>query len=188
MKDNYQKKFHGDFVYTKRQLFCFKDGGKTYLDFMGDFVSRPILFIAPGLTSDSQTGYIRAMVRQAYARGFDVCVINYRGLAGCQLYTPKLFNSNAYMDVLEPIKEISAQNKDRKIFAVGCSMGANILANMLGYEGKVVDAAVIVQAPMKKWCCGEAIKTSLFGIYDKAMGESLNKIMLRHEPVFREYF
>ena len=76
-------------------------------------------------------------------------VINYRGLAGCELSTPKLYCSYAYHDILEPMKyvyEKYCKNSDRKVFTIGCSMGANILANLIGHEGEncFIDAAFIV--------------------------------------------
>jgi hypothetical protein len=53
MKEKFQKAFYSDFVYTSRELFSYKDGGKTHIDIKGDLKDRPIIFIAPGLTSDS---------------------------------------------------------------------------------------------------------------------------------------
>ena len=61
------------------------------------------------------------------------------------------------------------------MFAVGCSMGANLLANLLGTEkeNSVIDAAVCIQAPMKMWIVGEKIKTVANGLYEQSLGKSL---------------
>ena len=63
IKDNFQKK-RGEFKYTSREIFTLKDGGKIYIDYMGQLEqsTRPILFVVPGLTSTSQSGYIRDVV------------------------------------------------------------------------------------------------------------------------------
>ena len=55
----------------------------------------------------------------------------------------------------------------RKSFAMGCSMGGNILTNLLGFEGKncFLDAASCIAVPMKKWVCREKIASSLGGFY-----------------------
>ena len=174
-------KARGDFPYTKRETFTFEDGGKIFMDIMGDLEQsqRDILFVVPGLTSTSQSGYIRDITRQAHmdgdSKGYDVVVFNYRGLAGIDLYTPLLFCSNSYKDQLDPMRYIYekyCKQTQRKCFAVGCSMGANILANILGYEGEssFITAACVVQAPIKKWKCAKAIKNNFYGIYDKALG------------------
>ena len=125
------------------------------------------------------------------SKGYDVVVFNYRGLAGIELYTPLLFCSNSYKDQLDPMKYIYekyCKPNDRKCFAIGCSMGANILANILGYEGtsSFITAACVVQAPIKKWKCAKAIKNNFYGIYNKALGQGINDIVLQHEPMLRD--
>ena len=63
-------------------------------------------------------------------------MINFRGLNGIELKTPKLYNSIAVDDILEPMTYVFdkyCRDQNRKAFAVGCSMGANILANLLGF-------------------------------------------------------
>ena len=51
-------------------------------------------------------------------------------------------------------------------------MGANILANLVGYEGEdcFLDAACTVCGPIKMWEAGKCIKSSLFGMYDQFLG------------------
>ena len=88
--------------------------------------------------------------------GYDVVVINYRGLAGIELATSKVYCSYAYMDIVEPMEYVYNKyclNPKKKAYAIGCSMGANILANLLGHLGQncILDAACVVQAPIKKW-------------------------------------
>ena len=67
---------------------------------------KPLVFIAPGLTSTGQDIYIISTVKQAIKEGFEVCIINYRGLNGLKLATPKFYNANSYNDILEPMKYI----------------------------------------------------------------------------------
>ena len=62
-------------------------------------------------------------------------------------------------------------------------MGANRLACYLG-EHPELAAAVCVQAPMKLWV-GTALAQN--SIYDKALGSSMAKLWLEHEPSLSEY-
>jgi predicted alpha/beta-fold hydrolase len=90
--------------------------------------------LIPGLTSTDETGYIRNTITAAREAGFVVVLINYRGLSGCDLATPKAYNSYAWKDIEEPMNYVFDKCcGNRKVFAVGCSMGANILANMMGH-------------------------------------------------------
>jgi len=113
-------------------------------------------------------------VLAAESRGFEVVVINYRGLNGVELATPKLYNSMAYKDIQEPMKHIYdkyCKDFNRQVFGIGCSMGGNILGNMLGFEGQecYLTAACIVAAPMKKRFCEDAIRNNLYGFWDYAL-------------------
>ena len=97
-----------------------------------------MLFVSPGLTSYSHTPYVQQIVKQMTIQGFDVVVINYRGLASAPLTTPRLYTANGWEDVLEPMKyvyEKYCRPHNKKAFAMGCSMGAGILGNLLGHEG-----------------------------------------------------
>ena len=119
---------------------------------------NPLLFIVPGIASHSQNMYVRSIVDTASKRGYDVAVINYRGLAGADLMSPRLFHAGCHEDILEPMKYIYekyGRGTGRKVFAIGCSMGGGILANLLGSEGTdcFLDAASCVAAPLKSWVC-----------------------------------
>ena len=82
------------------------------------------------------------------------------------------------------------QNQNRKTFAIGCSMGANLLANLVGHQGEAcfLNAVCIFQAPMKLWEVEPFIRLSAFGIYNTGLGSNLNSLMLRHIDVLNEHF
>jgi predicted alpha/beta-fold hydrolase len=67
---------------------------------------------------------------------------------------------------------------EKKIVAVGCSLGANRLACYLGEEDCLVDAAACMQAPMKLWIACEQAKKTLRGFYDKNLGQSMAELYL----------
>ena len=73
--------------------------------------------------------------------------------------------------------------------AVGTSMGANILANLIGHTGDecFLDAAVACQAPIRKWECSEQIAHAMYGAYNTGMGKNLNAVMMRHENMLKEH-
>jgi len=76
---------------------------------------------------------------------------------------------------------------NRKAFAIGCSMGANILGNLLGVQGKdsFLTAACVLQAPIKKWECQEGLRSSMWGFYDYVLGLSITEVVMKHEPILR---
>ena len=63
--------------------------------------------------------------------------------------TPRMYNYYGYQDVLEPMRhvyEVYCKPINRKCFAVGISMGANIMTNLLGETGEncFLEAAFII--------------------------------------------
>ena len=76
-----------------QEIFTFKDGGKILINYYGKGFKQgkkeaPLLFLIPGLTSTDETGYIKNTIMAANDKGYDVVLINYRGLGGCELATP----------------------------------------------------------------------------------------------------
>ena len=59
--------------------------------------------VLPGLTATSMGVYIMNVVKEAYEKGFDVVVVNHRGLAGCPLSSPKLYHGGSTDDFREPL-------------------------------------------------------------------------------------
>lgn len=96
------------------------------------------------------------MVEEAADNGIESVVINYRGMAGIKLTTPKTFSMFCHGDFFEGLSFIYKQHcKDqgRKIFALGVSMGACILCNLIGFQGEncFLDGAFCSQSPFNSF-------------------------------------
>ncbi len=124
-------------------------------------------------------------------------MISFRGQSGAELITPMMHNALSVNDIKEPMEYVYKKlSKDRNIkaFALGCSMGANILSNLLGIdkEDSILSAAVCVQAAIKKWNVLEYFKNSLNGTYDKALGkyqfDRVRSNLNIMQPYFQEKF
>ena len=120
------------------------------------------------------------------AKGFDVVVINWRGLADCKLTTPKMYTADSWKDLLEPmtfIYEKYCKPHNKKAFAMGCSFGSGLLTCLMGHEGEncFLEAATCVNPPMKIWICGDSIQNSMFGAYNTALGKNLEQNLLNNE-------
>lgn len=116
-------------------------------------------------------------------RGMDSCFINYRGLAGCELTTPKWYSAASVQDFVEPIDYvIQKYGGFSKIFTFGISLGANNLALLLGKPDLNIriDAAVCFQAPTIIIECMHIVKNSLFGICDTGTGKNMLKKLKIH--------
>lgn len=202
----------GDIVYDKEQIFTLEDGGQILIQFKGKSFEDideclkwndsnpdvfkgvtypPLIFMVPGLTSDGFAGYVQSYVMDFEEAGYDVVVINYRGLAGMKLTTPKLYYSYSTQDVRDPMQQVFNQYcrpVSRKVYAVGCSLGANILSNMLGLEGErcFLDGAIVVQAPIQLLPMEVTMKNNWFGMWDYLLGISIYAMFSKHADAMED--
>ena len=54
---------------------------------------RPIMVLIPGFTGDKTKLYVATAMNISYERGYDVILINHRGLGGIKISTPKLYSA-----------------------------------------------------------------------------------------------
>ena len=130
----------------------------------------------PGLTGDNTKGYVNSVVTAAYERGWDVVLINHRGLGGARLTTPRLYSASSWPDAGEAIEHIYKKFPKSKLLGLGISMGANTLSNLLGEQGSscLLTAAVAFASPLN--FTGKELSQNCFGIFDKALGKSFFRL------------
>ncbi|KAL1820568.1 hypothetical protein ACET3Z_015437 [Daucus carota] len=140
----------------KREIFLSSDGGTFALDWLmssdvlhseneNDILwekgTTPTVLVIPGLTSDSTAAYIRHLVHTTAIRGWNAVVCNHRGMAGVPFTSDRAYNSGWTTDVRDVIDHLHHKYPDAPLFAVGTSIGANILVKYLGEYGETVPLA-----------------------------------------------
>ena len=68
--------------------------------------SRPILVMYPGMCSDETEIYVQNAVREAWQRGYQPVLIQYRGASGIEFSSPVTIGSGQYEDVFESIEYV----------------------------------------------------------------------------------
>lgn len=99
---------------------------------------RPLIVILHGLAGGSHEPIIRSLTDHLSHAGngkFQVVVLNSRGCARSKITTPALFTAYHYLDIQEFLARERAKSPNRKLYAIGCSFGATMLANYLGFVG-----------------------------------------------------
>lgn len=102
-------------------------------------IERPLIVILHGLAGGSHEPIIRSLTNHLSKVGngkFQVVVLNSRGCARSKITTPCLFTAYHYLDIKEFLERERARNPKRKMYAIGCSFGATMLANYLGFVGE----------------------------------------------------
>ena len=136
-----------------RETIELEDGGTAGIDWSYDkgtrigrpqrsdnTKSKPILLLAPGLGGASDNLYTIALVRAARRSGFKIGTILFRGSKDLPITSGKISYSGAWQDckaVLEYVRsKYVCEEKRERMYAYGCSLGAQILALYMIKEGK----------------------------------------------------
>lgn len=145
----------------------------------------PMIIALHGLSGGSHEVYLRETLAPLTAAGWAACVINARGCAMSKITTPQLFNSRATWDVRQLVIMLSELFPNRNLYAVGFSLGANILTNYIGEEGKSckLRAGVACSNPWNLELCNVELQRTWLGheIYCKTMGTNLKALFERHK-------
>lgn len=191
--------FHGraPAVEYTRQIFHASDGGTFALDWLkssdvlGDSTYEddhsPIVIVIPGLTSDSSAAYIKHLAYSTAKRGWDVVVCNHRGLGGMSVTSDCFYNAGWTKDTRDVINYLHHEHPNAPLFAVGTSIGANILVKYLGEDGEdlPIAGAVAICSPWdlligSRFICRRTVQK----FYDRALTVGLQEYAQLHQTVY----
>ncbi|GAB5369714.1 hypothetical protein AAMO2058_001429200 [Amorphochlora amoebiformis] len=128
----------------KRRLLTLPDGGTVGLDWVKEEEikkdpsiqgEKPFLLVMHGLCGDAESPYIVPLVRKATQDGYQVVVMVARGCGGVRLTSDVTFNAARTQDFASTVTHFREKFPERRIFAVGYSLGAGILAKYVGEQG-----------------------------------------------------
>ncbi|XP_055816330.1 embryogenesis-associated protein EMB8-like [Solanum dulcamara] len=176
----------------QRQIFKTSDGGTIALDWLWNVNVKipsikvfdgvqsddktPIVLVIPGLTSDSNSAYVKHLAFKMAKSGWNVVVSNHRGLGEVSITSDRLYNAGWTEDARKVIDHLHTQYPQAPLFAVGTSIGANVLVKYLGEEGvnTAIVGAVAICSPWDLLIGDRFIKRRFVQTsYDKALGIGL---------------
>lgn len=195
-----------------RELIVLNDGGTVGIDWAVDRETgsgrpnprdnkrKPILLISPGLGGGSRNLYTLGLMWSAQKSGFKVGTMLYRGAEGVPITSDKISYSGAWTDcksIFEHVNEKYVLNEGQagrrcRMYAYGCSLGAQILTLYLRKEGNkacdLLDGACIYGTPWSTSKGSKFFYTNAFGIYQKVIGLSLSEIIRKEQlPALKAY-
>ncbi|KAG5229329.1 embryogenesis-associated protein [Salix suchowensis] len=184
-------------VTYKRHMFYASDGGTIALDWLmssdvkgasctndatRENDKAPILIVIPGLTSDSGSAYVKHLVDKMAKHGWNVVVSNHRGLGGVSITSDCFYSAGWTEDVRKVIDHIHCQYPEAPLYAVGTSIGANILVKYLGEDGVncLLVGAAAVCSPWDLLIFNRRLVQKL---YDKVITVGLQGYAQLHESI-----
>ncbi len=104
---------------------------------IGSLDTHPMLVVQHGLAGGSFEIYLRQVLAPLVIAGGDrewaACVINSRGCAMHKITSSILYNARATWDCRQTVRWLRQTFPNRPLYAIGFSLGANILMNVSSY-------------------------------------------------------
>ncbi|KAJ1280204.1 hypothetical protein BS78_04G213300 [Paspalum vaginatum] len=178
-------------VKLRRECLRAPDDGAVALDWVsGDERAlprdAPVLILLPGLTGGSDDAYVRHMLMRARSKGWRVVVFNSRGCADSPVTTPKFYSASFTGDLRQVIDHVLGRYPQSNVYAVGWSLGANILVRYLGEETDKcpLSGAVSLCNPFNLVIADEDFHKGFNNVYDRALARALTTIFKKHALLF----
>ena len=112
----------------RRERLWLDDGDFLDLDWHGPHEAEaPLVLVLHGLTGSSSSHYVLGLQQQLAARGWASVALNWRGCSGEPNLLPRGYHSGVSEDVFSVVRHLQAQRPLAPLYAVGYSLGGNVL-------------------------------------------------------------
>ncbi|KAG9452598.1 hypothetical protein H6P81_005502 [Aristolochia fimbriata] len=180
-------------VRLRRECLRTEDGGSVALDWVSGDAARlppdsPTLILLPGLTGGSDDTYVRHMLVKARKEGWRVVVFNSRGCGHSPVTTPQFYSASFTKDLSHVVKHVKFCFPESNLYAIGWSLGANILVQYLAQESHncVLSGAVSLCNPFNLVIADEDFRKGFNIVYDQALAGGLRRIFKKHKLLFED--
>ena len=154
----------GDFV---------RDGDFIDIDFASPepvATDAPLLVLFHGLEGSSRGHYARSTMRFFADRGWRALVVHFRSCSGEMNRLPRAYHAGDYKEGDWILRAVHARWPEARLYAVGVSLGGNMLAKWAGERGdsaSFVTAAASISAPLDLKAGGEKLRSGFNKIYTR---------------------
>jgi hypothetical protein len=156
-----------------------------------DVAGSPALLALHGLEGSSSAHYMRGLAAKAFARGFNVILLNQRNCGGTEALSEGLYHSGLTTDAAHIISTIADEGVERVVVA-GYSLGGNLALKLAGDYGdappKSLKAVCAVSPVMELADCVNALERRQNFIYQWNFVRQLKARMRRKAALHPDRF
>ena len=171
-----------------RERVWLEDGDFLDLDWHGPHSAEaPLVLVLHGLTGSSNSHYVLGLQHALAAQGWASVALNWRGCSGEPNLLPRGYHSGVSEDLARVITHLQAIRPLAPLFAVGYSLGGNVLLKYLGERGEQsgLQAAVAVSVPFRLDQCADRIGIGFSRIYQAHFMRELLAYVRRKQQRFQ---
>ena len=109
---------------------------------------KPMLVALHGLSGGSHEVYLRDALKPLVDAGWEACVVNSRGCCRSKITSGVLYTARVTWDLRQVVKYLRERFPNRPLFAIGFSLGGNILVNVRSKSRRQGQLSILIQGPM----------------------------------------
>jgi uncharacterized protein len=155
-------------IERQRERLWLADGDFLDLDWHGPHdPTTPLVLVLHGLTGSSNSPYVVGLQKAVAQQGWASVALNWRGCSGEPNLLPRSYHSGASEDLASVVAHVRALRPLAPLYAVGYSLGGNVLLKYLGEEGinSPLQGAVAVSVPFRLDECADRIGQGFSKVY-----------------------
>ena len=150
------------------------------------------IVVLHGLEGSSDSGYVMGTAEKAWLAGFNVVRLNQRNCGGGDELTPTLYHSGLSCDIRAVLLELMEKDRLTGLFAVGFSMGGNLVLKMAGEFAAETPAGInglVAVAPaLNLAACADALAEPRNFIYQRHFVRRLKARIRKKALLFPELY
>jgi predicted alpha/beta-fold hydrolase len=141
---------------------------------------KGLVILFHGLEGSAQSHYIKHLVGELLSRDFACVVMHFRGCSGEPNLRPISYHSGATFDPKFIVPIIKARYKELPLFAVGFSLGGNMLMKLLAHNPSLpIEGSVCVSAPLNLAASSTEIQKGFSKVYQWHLMKSMKANILQ---------
>ncbi|RRW47965.1 hydrolase [Pseudomonas luteola] len=172
-----------------RERIWLDDGDFLDLDWYGpEDPYAPLVLAIHGLTGSSSSHYILGLQLALAEHGWASVGLNWRGCSGEPNLLPRGYHSGVTEDLAAVIAHLQAKRPLAPLYAVGYSLGGNVLLKYLGEAGLncPLQAAASVSVPFRLDLCADRIAIGFSRVYQAHFMRELVSYVKRKREALQE--
>jgi predicted alpha/beta-fold hydrolase len=142
--------------------------------------AKGVVVVFHGLEGSINSHYARHLIKRIQGDGFIVALMHFRGCSHEVNMTPRAYHSGETVDPMQTIAHVKKRYPDLPMFAIGYSLGGNMLLKLLSDTAgqKVLCAAVAVSAPLLLAECALRMQRGFSRLYQYYLLNSMKNNLL----------
>ncbi len=157
----------------KRQRLELADGDFIDCDWVGG--DGPIVVVLHGLEGSIHSHYIQGILQALSAHNYRAVVMHFRGCSGTPNRLARAYHSGDTQDLAALIAHLKQHHPHTPLYAIGYSLGGNVLLKWLGEEKEAapLSAAVAVSVPYQLASCVAQLNQGMLKMYQHRFVQQL---------------